>query len=168
MRTRGFCQREVKRDSAAEILRVRQTTSCLTVAHPRDKKIPLLTPVTLSGSAETLDTVKGPARRPQFSHMGRIWNPILLWLRLLAMRSNCSTGHTQTNRLRLGFHCQTVAHSFFFQFTLWADAILFVYSTTDKSSLQQLPAYRDAMAKYRTLADMPMILVGTKVIFYIF
>ena len=52
---------------------------------------------------------------------------------------------------------------FNFQFTLWADAILFVYSITDKSSFQQLLSYRDAMAKYRNLSEMPMILVGTKV-----
>ncbi|KAK6026622.1 Miro-like protein, partial [Ostertagia ostertagi] len=49
------------------------------------------------------------------------------------------------------------------QFSLWADAVIFVYSVDNQESFERIRHFYNHMNKFRNVADMPVLLVGTKV-----
>ncbi|KJH50245.1 Miro-like protein, partial [Dictyocaulus viviparus] len=49
------------------------------------------------------------------------------------------------------------------QFSLWADAVIFVYSVDNQESFERVRHFYSHMNKFRNVADMPVLLVGTKV-----
>ncbi|VDO81461.1 unnamed protein product [Haemonchus placei] len=48
------------------------------------------------------------------------------------------------------------------QFSLWADAVIFVYSVDNQDSFERVRHFYSHMNKFRNVADMPVLLVGTK------
>ncbi|EPB74518.1 GTP-binding domain protein [Ancylostoma ceylanicum] len=48
------------------------------------------------------------------------------------------------------------------QFSLWADAVIFVYSVDNQESFERVRHFYSHMNKFRNVADMPVLLVGTK------
>ena len=52
--------------------------------------------------------------------------------------------------------------SFFFQFTSWVDAVIFVFSLENETSFNAIYNYYAKMAQYRNIQDVPLILVGTQ------
>ena len=55
-----------------------------------------------------------------------------------------------------------VFSSFFFQFTSWVDAVIFVFSLENETSFNAIYNYYAKMAQYRNIQDVPLILVGTQ------
>lgn len=51
---------------------------------------------------------------------------------------------------------------FFFQFTAWVDAVIFVFSLENESSFNAIYSYYTKMSHYRNTAEIPLILVGTQ------
>jgi Arf-GAP/GTPase/ANK repeat/PH domain-containing protein 1/3 len=51
---------------------------------------------------------------------------------------------------------------FFFQFTAWVDAVIFVFSLENESSFNAIYNYYTKMSHYRNSAEIPLILVGTQ------
>uniref|UniRef100_A0A674DU95 Arf-GAP with GTPase, ANK repeat and PH domain-containing protein 1 n=1 Tax=Salmo trutta TaxID=8032 RepID=A0A674DU95_SALTR len=49
------------------------------------------------------------------------------------------------------------------QFSLWVDAVIFVFSLEDEISFQTVYHYYSRMANYRNTAEVPLVLVGTQV-----
>ena len=54
------------------------------------------------------------------------------------------------------------SHPFFFQFTSWVDAVIFVFSLENETSFNAIYNYYAKMAQYRNIQDVPLILVGTQ------
>uniref|UniRef100_A0A674DWB5 Arf-GAP with GTPase, ANK repeat and PH domain-containing protein 1 n=1 Tax=Salmo trutta TaxID=8032 RepID=A0A674DWB5_SALTR len=48
------------------------------------------------------------------------------------------------------------------QFSLWVDAVIFVFSLEDEISFQTVYHYYSRMANYRNTAEVPLVLVGTQ------
>ncbi|ETN86363.1 Miro-like protein [Necator americanus] len=48
------------------------------------------------------------------------------------------------------------------QFSLWADAVIFVYSVDNQESFERVRHFYSHMNKFRNVAEMPVLLVGTK------
>lgn len=48
------------------------------------------------------------------------------------------------------------------QFSLWVDAVIFVYSVDNQESFERVRHFYSHMNKFRNVADMPVLLVGTK------
>lgn len=51
---------------------------------------------------------------------------------------------------------------FCFQFTLWIDAVIFVFSLENEASFNAIYNYYTKMSHYRNAAEIPIILVGTQ------
>lgn len=49
-----------------------------------------------------------------------------------------------------------------FQFTLWIDAVIFVFSLENEASFNAIYNYYTKMSHYRNAAEIPIILVGTQ------
>ncbi|XP_017651239.1 arf-GAP with GTPase, ANK repeat and PH domain-containing protein 1 isoform X9 [Nannospalax galili] len=48
------------------------------------------------------------------------------------------------------------------QFTMWVDAVIFVFSLEDEISFQTVYHYYSRMANYRNTSEIPLVLVGTQ------
>ncbi|VDL83115.1 unnamed protein product [Nippostrongylus brasiliensis] len=57
---------------------------------------------------------------------------------------------------------QIIARTAHDQFSLWADAVIFVYSVDNQESFERVRHFYNHMNKFRNVSDMPVLLVGTK------
>ena len=53
------------------------------------------------------------------------------------------------------------------QLSLWADSIIFVFSLEKEDSLEVVNDYYQQMSSFRSMGDVPLLLVGTQGIFKI-
>ena len=63
-------------------------------------------------------------------------------------------------------HCSVLTKKtifyFFFQFTSWVDAVIFVFSLENETSFNAIYNYYAKMSQYRNMHEIPLILVGTQ------
>lgn len=68
-------------------------------------------------------------------------------------------------------HIPKLMFVFFFQFTAWVDAVIFVFSLENEASFNAIYNYYTKMSHFRNSAEIPLILVGTQgeiIVVYLF